>query len=83
MESLQGIIDAFDERVHVERGQIGQIEIARRVRELLNDSKNTTSQGQIRVQDAYSIRCAPQVHGASLDALEYVKTKVEIEMKSG
>ena len=82
MESLQGIIDAFDDRVHQQRGQIGQIEVARRVKELLVGSKNTTNQGDVRVQDAYSIRCAPQVHGASLDALEYVKTKVEIEMNA-
>mgnify|MGYP000898203607 CR=1 FL=1 len=82
MESLKGIIDAFDERVHLLRGQIGQIEIARRVRGLLENSKNITRQGEVRVQDAYSIRCAPQVHGASLDAFEYVKTKVEIEMNA-
>jgi len=82
MESLKGIIDAFDERVHIQRGQIGQIEIANRVRNILKNSKNITRQGVVRVQDAYSIRCAPQVHGASLDAFEYVKTKVEIEMNA-
>lgn len=82
MEALKGIIDAFDDRVHLQRGQIGQIEVAKRVRNLLKDSKNITHQGEVRVQDAYSIRCAPQVHGATLDALEYVKTKVEIEMNA-
>lgn len=82
MESLFGIIDAFDHRVHEVRGQVGQIEIARRVREIVNGSKNLTHQGDVRVQDAYSIRCAPQVHGATLDALEYVKTKIEIEMNA-
>jgi len=82
MESLKGIIDAFDHRVHEVRGQIGQIEIAKRVRNILTDSKNITRQGEVRVQDAYSIRCAPQVHGASLDALEFVKSKIEIEMNA-
>lgn len=82
MESLKGIIDAFDDRVHQVRGQLGQIEMAKRIRHLLEGSKNITKQGDVRVQDAYSIRCAPQVHGASLDALEFVKQKVEIEMNA-
>jgi histidine ammonia-lyase len=42
----------------------------------------TTKQGEIRVQDAYSLRCTPQVHGASKDAINYVKDKVEIEINS-
>lgn len=82
MESLKGIIDAFDDRVHQVRGQLGQIEIAKRVRNVLEGSKNITKQGQVRVQDAYSIRCAPQVHGASLDAFNFVKEKLEIEMNA-
>jgi len=82
MESLKGIVDAFDDRVHQVRGQIGQIEIASRMRDILEGSKNTTHQGDVRVQDAYSIRCAPQVHGASLDAFQFVKEKIEIEMNA-
>ena len=82
MESLKGIIDAFDHRVHEARGQLGQIEIAERVRGILDGSKNITHQGDVRVQDAYSIRCAPQVHGASLDAFNYTKEKIEIEMNA-
>lgn len=82
MESLKGIIDAFDDRVHQVRGQIGQIEIGKRVRHILKGSKNITRQGEVRVQDAYSIRCSPQVHGASLDAFEFVKEKIEIEMNA-
>jgi histidine ammonia-lyase len=42
----------------------------------------TTNQGDIRVQDAYSLRCVPQVHGASKDAIDYVKEKVLVEMNS-
>lgn len=82
MESLRGIIDAFDDRVHQVRGHKGQIKVAEEVRNILKGSQNITSQGQERVQDAYSIRCAPQVHGATLDALEFIKEKVEIEMNA-
>ena len=82
MESLKGIVNAFDPRVHDVRGQLGQIEIAKRVRNIIEGSKNLTEQGEVRVQDAYSIRCAPQVHGASLDALDFVKQKIEIEMNA-
>ncbi len=82
MESLNGIIDAFDNRVHEVRGHLGQIEVAKEVREYLVGSKNITNQGELRTQDAYSIRCAPQVHGATLDALEFVKEKIEIEMNA-
>ena len=42
----------------------------------------TTRQGEIRVQDAYSLRCIPQIHGGSKDAIEYVEDKVDIEMNS-
>jgi len=82
MESLHGIIDAYDPRVHLVRGHKGQINVAEHVRSILEGSKNITRQGEERVQDAYSIRCAPQVHGATFDALEFVKEKVEIEMNA-
>lgn len=81
-EGLHGIIDAFDEDVHIARGYPEQIEVAKRMRELLKDSKLTTKQGEVRVQDAYSLRCIPQVHGASWQALNYVKEKLEIEMNA-
>ncbi len=81
-EALNGIIDAYDADAHFIRGQYGQIEIAKRVRELLNDSNLVTRQGEMRIQDAYSLRCAPQVHGATLDALLHVKKIVEIEMNA-
>ena len=82
MESLNGIIDAFDDRVHQVRGQAGQIKVAKEVREYLEGSKYISKQGELRTQDAYSIRCAPQVHGAILDGLDYVKEKIEIEMNA-
>lgn len=82
MEALQSIIDAFDERIHLVRNQKGQIEVAKAMRRLLSESKNVTHQGELRVQDAYSIRCIPQVHGATLDTLAYVKDIVEREMNA-
>ncbi|ANB60182.1 histidine ammonia-lyase [Anoxybacillus amylolyticus] len=82
IEGLRGIIDAFDERVHLVRGYRQQIEVAKRIRSYLVGSKLTTTQGELRVQDAYSLRCIPQVHGASWQALDYVKEKLEIEMNA-
>ncbi|MFA6693193.1 MAG: histidine ammonia-lyase [Acholeplasmataceae bacterium] len=82
MEALQGIINAFDPRVHELRGQPGQIEFAKKITNILQDSKLITQQGQLRIQDAYSIRCAPQVHGAILDTMNYVKKIVEAEMNA-
>ena len=82
LEALQGIRDAFDPRVHVIRGHVGQIAVAREVLRLVDQSKNLTHQGELRVQDAYSLRCSPQVHGAILDTLMYVRDIVETEMNA-
>ncbi|MDC0558975.1 histidine ammonia-lyase [Candidatus Izimaplasma bacterium] len=82
MEALHGIIDAFDDRIHQVRGHEGQIKAAKEVREILKGSQNITRQGEERVQDAYSIRCTPQVHGATIDALDFAKHKIEIEMNA-
>jgi histidine ammonia-lyase len=82
MEGLNGIMDAFAEEVHIARGYQQQIDTAKRIREYLCDSLLTTVQGELRVQDAYSLRCIPQVHGASWQALDYVKEKLEIEINA-
>lgn len=81
-EAQNGIVDALDPRLHAIRPHKGQIDTAKIMRSLLRGSKNTTRQGEVRVQDAYSLRCAPQVHGASKDALNYVKERLEIEINS-
>lgn len=81
-EAQNGIVDALDDRLHQVRPHKGQIHSAAVVRRMLEGSNNVTRQGQIRVQDAYSLRCVPQVHGASEDAILYVKNKVDIEMNS-
>ncbi|RFU64904.1 histidine ammonia-lyase [Peribacillus glennii] len=82
MEGLEGIIDAFHPAIHEARGYPQQIEVANRVRNILSGSKLVTRQGEKRVQDAYSLRCIPQVHGASWQALDYVKEKLEIEINA-
>ena len=82
MESLQGIIDAYDSRISEVREHAGQINTAENMRKILAGSKNVTKQGVERVQDSYVLRCIPQIHGASKDTLEYVKRKVEIELNA-
>ena len=82
MEALQGITDALHPAIHEARGYPEQVQVAERMRDLLTGSGLTTVQGEIRVQDAYSIRCIPQVHGASWQVLNYVKEKLEIEMNA-
>lgn len=80
MEALNGITCAYDPRIHEVRGHAGQIRTAANFREILKGSKNTTKQGELRVQDPYTLRCIPQIHGASKDTLEYVREKIETEM---
>ena len=82
VEALRGIRDAFDLRTHNIRPHEGQIETAKNILALVDGSSLVTSQGEIRVQDAYTLRCIPQIHGASKDALNYAKHKVEIEINS-
>lgn len=81
-EAQNGVVDALDVRMHAIRPHKGQQDSARIVKRLLEGSKNVTRQGELRVQDAYSLRCMPQVHGASKDAVNYVKDKVDIEINS-
>ena len=82
MEALNGITDAFDPRVHSVRAHEGQINTAKNILSILENSSMTTRQGEVRVQDAYSLRCLPQIHGGSKDCFKYVKEKIEIEMNS-
>ncbi|WP_407407918.1 histidine ammonia-lyase [Peribacillus sp.] len=82
VEALNGIIDTFDERIHLARGYPEQIAVAKRMRKWLEGSRLTSRQGEIRVQDAYSLRCIPQVLGASWQVFGYVKEKLQIEMNA-
>lgn len=74
-------IEPFDELLHKVRPHKGQIQTARNIREYLKDSEIQQSEKK-HVQDPYSFRCIPQVHGAVKDAFEYVKNVVEIEINS-
>src|SRR5699024_2453625 len=69
MEGLEGIIDALHPNIHHARGFTEQIEVAKRMRGWLEGSSLTTRQGEKRIQDAYSLRCIPQVHGATWQTL--------------
>ena len=81
-EAQRGITTALDKRVHEVRPHKGQIDTADNLLELLKNSNMTTKQGDLKVQDAYSLRCTPQVHGATKDALNYIRDKVLIEINS-
>ena len=81
-EAQNGVLDALEPRVHALRPHLGQAATARNLLRLLEGSKNTTRQGEYRIQDAYSLRCSPQVHGASKDAVRYVRERVDIEINS-
>jgi len=84
LEALKGTPAAFDERIHSARPHAGQTTVAAHLRELLHDSQIRAShlEGDPRVQDAYSLRCMPQVHGAVRDALSHAQGIVEIETGS-
>jgi histidine ammonia-lyase len=81
LEALKGTPAAFDERIHAARPHRGQVAAAAHLRELLVESEIRAShlEGDPRVQDAYSLRCMPQVHGACRDALAHARCAVEVE----
>ena len=85
LEAVLGTPVAFDERIHAARPHAGQMAVAAHLREILNDSEIRRSHlnGDPRVQDAYSLRCMPQVHGATRTALNHAREVVEIESGSG
>jgi histidine ammonia-lyase len=84
LEALMGTPVAFDPRIHQARPHAGQIRVAEHLLELLEDSQIRESHRahDSRVQDAYCLRCMPQVHGAVRDALEHVSGVLGIESGS-
>lgn len=84
LEALRGTPVAFDERIHQARPHKGQMEAAEHLRALLAESEIRDShlENDPRVQDAYSLRCMPQVHGAVRGALHHARETVEIETGS-
>jgi len=83
LEALMGTPTAFDERIQRLRPYPGQREVARKIRALLVRSEIRASHVTCsHVQDPYSLRCMPQVHGAVRDAIDHVKGVLSIEMNS-
>lgn len=84
LEALRGTPAPFDERIHAARPHAGQVAVAEHLRRLLEDSEIRESHrhNDPRVQDAYCLRCMPQVHGAARGALEHVREILEIESGS-
>jgi histidine ammonia-lyase len=82
VDVLRGIPDAYDPRVSDVRPHPGQAVSARRLRRALEGSRLVTRPGEIRVQDAYALRCVPQIHGATRDALSHATAVVEREINS-
>ena len=81
LEGFDGRIEPFNELIHYVRPHKGQITTAKRMNELLEDSE-IIAQPKAHVQDPYSFRCIPQVHGASKDTIDYVKKVFKTEINS-
>ena len=83
-DALRGTDTAFDPRLHALRGYRGQRASAANLWSLMRGSaiRESHRAGDVRVQDPYSVRCAPQVHGAVRDVLDDVEAKVAIEMNA-
>ncbi len=83
LEALQGSLTSFHEAIHAARPHPGQVASAGNVRKLLDGSAILESHRWCdKVQDAYSLRCAAQVHGASRDLLDYAERTVAIELNA-
>jgi histidine ammonia-lyase len=82
LEALKGNTRGYDERLQRLRPHPGQIETAQRLRGLLKDSEILESYKDYRLQDALSLRCIPQVHGAVRDAISHCRSVLEIEINS-
>jgi histidine ammonia-lyase len=82
LEALHGTPLAFDDRIHQLRPYPRQLNCANYLRALLVDSDFTRHHDPTNVQDAYTLRCIPQVHGAVRDAIAYARWVIEIELNS-
>ena len=80
LEAVMGCSAAYDERIHLVRGHQGQLKVAAAVRELTKNSN--LIDWQSRIQDAYSLRCAPQVQGICWDTLDFARKIIEQEVNA-
>nr|WP_133528883.1 histidine ammonia-lyase [Aminicella lysinilytica] len=81
-EALHGITKAYDHKIHDLRGHQGQKDVANNLLTLLNGSKNAMDVQPTKVQDPYTLRCIPQIHGATRDAITYVYGVVSKEINA-
>ncbi len=81
-EAQLGIKKAFDHKLHAVRGQQGQMDVAANLLQILEGSNLAFDLHPEKVQDAYSIRCTPQIHGASRDAINYVYNIISREINA-
>lgn len=83
IEALHGVHHAFDKRIHEVKNHNGQVKIAEELWEILEPkSESCIKYTKDKVQDAYSLRCIPQVHGSAYDLIQFCKNHIEIEMNS-
>ncbi len=82
LEGLNGTTLAFDKRIHLLRPHPRQMECAKNLRDILKGSEFTRGYDPTNVQDAYTLRCMPQVHGACRDAIAYAEWAINIELNS-
>lgn len=82
LEALHGTVSAFDPRIHELRPHPRQIDCAKNLREILKDSDFVRGFDPTNVQDAYTLRCMPQVHGACRDAVAYAEWLIELELNA-
>lgn len=80
LEAVMGCLAAFDQRLHRARGQLGQMRVAEAIRDYTKGSSLIDGYG--RIQDAYSLRCAPQVQGIGWDTLTFVRDVIEVEVNA-
>ncbi|MCD6419183.1 MAG: histidine ammonia-lyase [Synergistetes bacterium] len=82
LEAMEGVPYAFDPRLQDIRGFEGQKVVASNVLRLIEGSDIVYRNGHMRIQDAYSLRCVPQVHGAVRDTLKHVGSVLEVEVNA-
>ncbi|MDO8629405.1 MAG: histidine ammonia-lyase, partial [Phycisphaerales bacterium] len=83
LEAVRGRLDPFDARLHAMRPHPGAIEVAENIRKLLvGRPTNPSKPYGLRVQDPYSLRCVPQVHGATRDVLRHVEEVIYRDINS-
>src|SRR5436190_3431680 len=82
LEALNGTVSAFDERIHALRPHPRQIECAANLRSILAESEFVRKFDPTNVQDAYTLRCMPQVHGACRDAVLYAEWLLKLELNA-